>query len=225
MAGRPPPPPFSPRAGEPFPPLHLSYRAALAAPPATIFSAAGASSGFSAPTAASSPAAGAPLDLAVTPATSSLAAGALLDRAAPPAPVSPAAGVLPVPTTHPAPLPSAAGTSPRTAASLATLPYVVSTSAAAAAPPAAPFPTTSAVSILRAPSPLPAHRRGTPSSSVHHYCAAPHRRAASARADPIHHPRGRPWPRRVSVGSYALPAGCRPASLPAAGAGVSTCPT
>jgi hypothetical protein len=150
MAGRPPPPPLSPRAGELFPPLPLSYRAALAAPPAAIFPATGAPSGFAAPTAAFSHAPGAPPDLAVTPATSSLATGAPPDLAALLAPVSPAAGVLPVPNT-PAPLRSAAGTSLHTAASLMTLPYVVSAPAAAAAPPAAPFPSSSAVSTLPRP--------------------------------------------------------------------------
>jgi hypothetical protein len=160
MAGRPPPPPFSRRAGEPFPPLPLSYRAALAAPPAAIFPAAVAPPGFAAPTAAFSPIAGAPPDLAVTPATSSLTTGAPPDLAAPPAPVSPAADVLPVPTTPPATLPSVAGTSPRTAASLATLPYVVSTPTAAVAPPAALFPTTSAVSTLARPIAAPAAPMG-----------------------------------------------------------------
>jgi hypothetical protein len=63
--------------------------------------------------------------------------------------------------------------------------------------------------VLHTPSLLPMRHRGTPSSSP---LRCPHHRATSADANPIHHPRGRLWPQRVSICSCVLPTRSRLAS-------------
>jgi hypothetical protein len=157
----PSPPPFSSAAGEPFPPSSLL--------PSNTCRASGdrRAAGLSRAHGDLFPAVGVPLDLAVPPATLPLAAAAPPSLAAPPVTFSPAPGVPPGPAAPPVTLYSAAGALPSTAASLAALPSVAS-----ALPTVAP---------LCAPSPLPARRRGTPSSSP---LRCPHYRATSARADP-----------------------------------------
>jgi hypothetical protein len=148
MAGRPPPPPYPSGAGESFPPLPLSYRAALAAPPASVSPMAGASPGSTAPVAALFPSVGAPPDPAVSPASLPSAVGAPPGPTASPTPFSPAAGGLPGPTTASAALPPAAEAPSSTAASLQAVHYVVSAPTTLPTPPARPS---------AAPGPPPGH--------------------------------------------------------------------
>jgi hypothetical protein len=174
MAGRPPPPPFSPRVGEPFPPL--SYRAALVAPPAAIFPAAGAHGGLL----PRSRRAADQLPRGRSAARPRRPSGARLScgrRAA-----GTPSGTPPLCGRHLATHRRVPGDSPLCGQH---------TSGSRRAP-CRPLP-----HHIRCLHPCAPHRRSRRTDGArlrHHYCAAPHRRPAPARANPIRHPRGRPWP-------------------------------
>eukprot|EP00267_Zea_mays_P022141 XP_008646683.1 proline-rich receptor-like protein kinase PERK14 [Zea mays] len=106
MAGWPLPPTLFPNAGEAFPPLPLSSRAALAPT-------AGAPPGFPRTTTLVSPITGASPDIPTPPANPLLTAAPPPGLAAPPTPYLPTDGVSSGPTAPPVALPNTAGALPR----------------------------------------------------------------------------------------------------------------